>query len=866
MLATIIVTPWFFGGVQASVQVWLFVTVLLAVVCLALVESRQAASAPIPLLVLPIAIAIGLLALQLVPLNKTSLQVLSPTAVSLHSELVSTAAASDRTLAERFGLAEPVRQTTTLDPAATRADLARLVLAAALFVLGAGFFATTQHMVWLWTALAVNGAALSLFGIVQQLTFNGKIYWTFALGQDGGPFGPFVNRNNAAGFLNLCLSGALALILFRVIRNLPRQDAHPSGLTVRPRNWLRQSKRQLTSIFAGLSAPILACGILAAVIAAGTLSSLSRGGILALAGAAGVTAVALLLVRRRIHGVGWIAAIAMIAVLMVGWIGRHASLGARLATLTESETWLTARLPHWLDGLKAVPDFWRTGSGLGTYRWVYRPYQTRCDDRWFYHAENEYLEALVETGVLGLGLMLLVLILLAVASWQVLRHGRDGAGLGFGLMAVFAFTSQVIQAGSDFGWHIPANMALSAVIGGAVAGRASRLASAGRLLRGWALPGGRRLGLAVTCLVAAACVWGLLDTRSLAAVENASNRARSALKANQPTRDRMQRAAADLTEALTSRNDDAWGHFWLGQTHERLYQVEQEAGLLSQGYSSTGPATLRELASPAMVHALAHAYARNGQTDLLNNLRGDPLVVKHLQAALRECLLARQANPLLSKVHFNLGELSVLVARPQDDQVHLDRVARLSPGDAELAKDCGLLAFQAGRMDNACASWKRSLSLSLGGLDAILAVAERQLTLQEIVGHVLPDSPPVLVELAQGRWAARQFTAMRRLLALRAEELLPRQSLADAERWYLQGAVLALKDEWPQAAAAYREAVELRPREPAWRYQLALALKHQARWSEAHEHARMAAVVEPDNVAYRTLLEELNRQILLGKS
>ena len=50
---------------------------------------------------------------------------------------------------------------------------------------------------------------------------------------------------------------------------------------------------------------------------------------------------------------------------------------SRLATLLNQDSMEQTRIPHWKDALAAVPDFWRMGSGLGTYRYVYYQYQRK---------------------------------------------------------------------------------------------------------------------------------------------------------------------------------------------------------------------------------------------------------------------------------------------------------------------------------------------------------------------------------------------------------------------------------------------------------------------------------------------------------
>src|SRR2546425_465694 len=63
------------------------------------------------------------------------------------------------------------------------------------------------------------GFLVSIFGILQHLTFNGKLYWFREMRYGGIPFGPYANRNHFAGFVELVLPLSLVpLVLGRVRR------------------------------------------------------------------------------------------------------------------------------------------------------------------------------------------------------------------------------------------------------------------------------------------------------------------------------------------------------------------------------------------------------------------------------------------------------------------------------------------------------------------------------------------------------------------------------------------------------------------------------------------------------------------------
>jgi hypothetical protein len=60
--------------------------------------------------------------------------------------------------------------------------------------------------------------AISLLGIIQHFTSEQEIYWLPSIHVRGDPFGPYVNRNHFAGFVELTWPIGPALIVFRGLR------------------------------------------------------------------------------------------------------------------------------------------------------------------------------------------------------------------------------------------------------------------------------------------------------------------------------------------------------------------------------------------------------------------------------------------------------------------------------------------------------------------------------------------------------------------------------------------------------------------------------------------------------------------------
>ncbi len=851
LIAVVTVAPWMLGGAPARVQYWLLIAVLVALA--AAIPGLLWANPPraVPLAVVPLLLAILLGLFQLVPLPAGVLARVSPTGAAWRKDF----GEQPRAASWRSVAADPAPRSdwrpVSLYPAGTRASLALLVAATAVLVLGASVFRTPKSLVWLSAALAVNGAAIAFFGLVQQLTFNGLLFWRIPLIDGSRPFGPFVNRNNAAGFLILCLAGALGWTAWALLRRAAGGGRAHAGQAFGSAGASppRTAQQLDLAILAGLAS--------ASLILGGILCSLSRGGVLAAAGAVLATALVLLATGRRRRL--WAVALVLVAGAgLVGWVGMSDSLIARMATLGNHESVTHSRLALWKDSLAAVPDFWRSGSGLGSYRYVFGPYETRASGVWFQHAENQYLESLIEAGGIGLALVLAEIALLAGAVRVLLVRGRDTEAYAFGLAGTLALAGQALQAVFDFGISIPALTLGFALVCGAVCGRALDLLPPSRRRRWLALPQHRLLAPVLAASLLVLLGLGVGEAGASSAVEQVLQRTRFSQDRPGATAAQLDRAIRQLEPTLRRRGDDVEAWRRMADLKILRYRIE----LLPQmqaAHPAADPGELWQLTLPAGLHARAHGLARLGRGDELEALRRERGVRENLLPALGDLVRADRACPLLPGVHLTIAQLCGLAGDPDEDAVYLDHARRLAPCNPRILFQCGLLELQAERPEQGYADWQTALGLSEDRLDDVLALAGRRISLSDMVYKVLPQSPALLVRLARRQDASARGVMLRQMLAVRAESLLAQAPLPDDQRYYLRGAVCDLEGKRAEAVEAYRRAVRLRPAEHAWRYALAVALEKESRLGEARQEAKMCALMAPRNGEYRALHRRLIR-------
>ena len=302
--------------------------------------------------------------------------------------------------------------------------------------------------------VAVLGLALAAVGLLQAAVGARRIYGFFQPLEHGTIFGPFVNRNHFAGYMLMVVFVALGL-LARAWRRFARRVGERPNL-----------RRRLVGLSTPEGVAVVYAGVPAAAAVAALIATTSRGALLAFA--AGL-ALAGLGGRRRQGVPPWALAVAFV-VMAVSWFGLE-RLGVRF---NETATNAPGRTAVWKDSLVRMKGRWLTGTGFNTFGlgmsrtapWALPTGATswpekmesaaRAGDRpgtralaelrglgWYREAHNDYVQALVETGVPGL----LIALWAAAAALGAVR--RDPWLLA-------AVASVLMHAFVDFDLQIPA--------------------------------------------------------------------------------------------------------------------------------------------------------------------------------------------------------------------------------------------------------------------------------------------------------------------------------------------------------------------------------------------------------------------------
>ena len=432
-LAGLLAVPWMIGGVPYWAATITSGTFLLVSLLVGAASFFKQPESPVSRL----SVLLGLLAfypvLQLLPISNHPVERLEHV---IDSELVDDAHLAVQSQNERYSV--------SCVPAKTRQTLAMYATAFAVFLFSGVLWNTPGRLRFLFLALTANGVILSLFGMIQKFRWNGAIYGVYQLEHGGQPFASFVNRNNASAYLLVCLAAGVGLM----------------GSCFWGRN--RQDYYRLTDR-SGENRLLIGFSLI--LIAAGIVASLSRSGILS----ATLAAIVILAIAYRsgkaiLVSVVFLAGLSALAV----WFGWGSELFTRFAVLRDISLEEIARVQHWKSTWPAIKDFGLLGSGLGTYSMVNRPYQPHENYGWFVNADNQYVEWLLELGVIGFSLLVAAIACLFQLTGKLLSSPRTIAGFRYslGITVLFLLTSQMVHAIFDFGITRPAtHLSIAAVLG-----------------------------------------------------------------------------------------------------------------------------------------------------------------------------------------------------------------------------------------------------------------------------------------------------------------------------------------------------------------------------------------------------------------
>jgi len=475
LVALLIFTPAAFGSVEGwslTLMEWGIITLFLLFLLSRAWPGRESRHRSIRAtgLEVPLAAFLLLALLQLTPMPLPWLRVISPGSWRMYEEVdVSRELRSSHpdwppgSLSElAIDMTSQVDRPISVAPRKTLDRVVLLVSLTALFLLVSSWTDRRERVTFLIQCVTIVGSLVATQGLIQFLTWNGRIYWLRRV-PPSSAFGPFVNHNHFAGYVGMIIPVAISLMFFL----LDARTSSPSHVPGSGRPGSGDVGPRPGSEEGRWSKGVIA--LLATVILVTTLFlSLSRGGILSSC-VSGLILFALVWRRITSKVMVWSIALGLpaLAVVLIAWVGADA-VAHQLGTYRDigNEASFQMRAQIWRSLIRHQSEFLWVGSGLGTFEESFASFTPPGAGKRWDRAHNDYLQLLWETGTAGLLMFFAGAVIFVVRYWwPALRSRRRSLDL-FRVGIAMALTSIAIHSAVDFSLQIGANGFLFALLAG----------------------------------------------------------------------------------------------------------------------------------------------------------------------------------------------------------------------------------------------------------------------------------------------------------------------------------------------------------------------------------------------------------------
>ncbi len=863
LLLAILLSPWAFGSVRPWAQQWIAIAMLVGLGFWWFETSlNQRNKQFFPYIFFPVflGLIIGLLQLWELP-----------------SGLASLTLGRQVDIFKEFGAGLKLSPTISVSHAGTKKFLSILALGVAALLLGSRYFKTTFEVKLLLILMTLNGVLLSIFGIIQKFTSDrSHIYWTVEL-EAGNPFGPYVNRNNGAGYLLICLACAIGLIIILMGK---KEDRGPRPIISKEIPFWRQLVFHFQLFLSDLT-PAKICSLLAVgVIGIGVLASLSRGGVSAMLIASFVTLMLYGMARKPTFSGFILLSMVFLAFGVAGWIAFSESLTQRFDDIELVEVDQNVRISHWQDSLSAVGDYGLLGSGIGSYEGAHRMFRTTPEHTVFKYAESQFVQTAMEMGWFGLVLLIGCWLLVLYYGMFALWRGSSPVTIGIGMVGVFLATAIPIASALDFGIYQPANMIAVATLSGFLAYQAQSLA--GRLkdktLLRFETPNWFIQMIALVIFAVVVVAW--LNLMRRASINNRTYLSADKFTYQNPDLKTTKKWINELTPLLRETPDDK-GLVYLADLFIHMTKIQyynasvaglaENAKLKSDEDRDTFLNNIWKLT--ALEYIQENIYSLKRETSQLeaNLFRQQDFIRNNVPAAIQALHLSRRSNLLQPFVYVRLARLCAIRGDAASANRYMDQAIQISPFNVRLRFAAAVHYLQSGNQEKAAESTVRYLEMNPRGYPAMAKILSGKstrktalLTDDVVVKQFLPDDPRMLFEYAT-KYIPPDSEAFRYCMK-RADELLQDVSPSDHSAIVLSGDVKQKLNQPERAVRQYELALITKPSDHKTQILLIRLLDRLEKYEDAA--ARLEDLIETDfkhSEYYRGMLYEIKEKLRMKR-
>ncbi len=715
-------------------------------------------------------------------------------------------------------------------------------------------------------ALAIFGAAISFIGIAGRIRPDNN-HMVQAQNEVVQSFSTFVNRNNAALYLNLSIAATLGCLVWRY-RQQRQLRPWDDRFDFDSATLLEAAQQRIRQFINCMDTPIIFLLGVSGLILAGICISGSRGGMLGVA--AGVVAAAILAVSQRqtkfFLATAGTAMVLLFAVLALA--GAFDQVSNRTSSLVEEDFSETARWQHWRDALPAVWRYLPAGAGLGAYRYAYLPYQQHSPGVWFQNADNLYLEMMVEGG-LWLPLLLILGTIVLLAALRRLANVKDSTtATAVTFAGSYLIASLGVSQFFDFGALLPANYLTAAVLLGIVLGHADRqsYSSRRRVRVKRRIKTSRRKQretrraessilvkipepilrlflfrfvnpVLAVLLLAFLCVL-INDAKARAEVDYWARTGQQFQRQQTATLMSLDPRLEQLDGSTDSEAQLALARWRILAYRGAVVRASLESKSREHAWRNSDQRVLR-----------AVFYARDPaerESALASLVPGDG--IKQLREARRNGLAALLASPLDVAARELLIQLDFLIPQSSSNDQLFQQIKQYRRSHPPTLHNAAKLAYVHPSKEIAFSLWRRAFEVKPEFLDMFWREVEPFVDEAEFI-KALPDNPYLYVRFAE----LCNDDAVNSLMLQRAEQLFL-ASTPDpqdvAKHHFSRGRIAEMKSDYQAAEIHFARAVENDPTASDWRFRYVMTLQKNGRFSAAENELARCLQQEPDNPVY----------------
>jgi O-antigen ligase/tetratricopeptide (TPR) repeat protein len=737
-------------------------------------------------------------------------------------------------------------QTFSMTPTATIQGLALLIAHGLLTI---AIFARIRkvediHRLIRWIGLAAVGMAIIAFA--QFAAPNGKLLWIYDHPQhDFGSevHGTFANKNHFAHFLVLGLG---------------------------PICWIASTKRHGIS-FRRENARMRLFGLTAlTVLVVAIFASQSRGGVIALAVASSIA----LALYWRAGAIRLPQLLAILFVLTGGVAGvslyGYDKITNRMDDLLQGRVEQLdathSRRSIWAANAKAFVASPIVGFGVGSHREVYPLFLEEDFTREFTHAESGYLQIATETGAVGLALLLTTLAFIIATIAKGLFRPRDFQTTSLWVAIVSGIAASVAHSTIDFVWYIPGLLAVTITL----CVSAIRLE---QLTRDSSKDRKRE----ASSIVLRYASMALVTTFSIVATSIFIGPARTSFDWDSYLRSSISLRAMSqkISSDSTGNSDKMLGETIVrttGYTTDLLNRVIKKnpnharahlrlAGRFLQRYELESSESINPMPVTAVRDAANNGGFKNqeemhrwldralvGRANLLRK------AYIHAEAAVNLC-------PLQGEAYLYLSSLSFLAPEKPSELSLIDQAIRVRPYNGEVLFEAGRQYWLKGEYEKGLVLWKSCVRRSGSHLFKLAFMLSNTTPSRIFVEELNPGYEAIEIALKQyQRFGTREDMIVlcqhAKAEATKAEEAGEEPPAMIAKRWRHASETLRSVDQFDEALACAKHALELAPYDFWIRLEIANALRSVELFSEADPHIRWCLARRPDIRYLSQWLEE----------